>query len=254
LDWYDYGFRFYDPAIGRFICLDPIANKFAHVSPYNYAENRPINGVDLWGLQFSPSFTSGAIKYRETTNSFKRSSQNRNSSTSRRQGKIDPKMAGFGLKQITSLVTLGLGRKYGIVGSSSDAYGVSQGEILPNFNDYAAMDLESAEIGLQANSELGGYVEAVNDANALLEENDLNPVDAYLVGSEQLEALQNGEISIEDLAESLVSPSTAESASQTEENQDKTNILFYRQNDEGFNEQGFSAGILRIFNTKKEQE
>ena len=243
---YDYGFRFYDPALGRFICLDPIADKFAHVSPYNYAENRPINGVDLWGLQFCPSFTSGAINYRETTNSFKRSSQNRNSST-------DWKMVGFILKQSASLATLGLGGKSKIFGSASNAYGVSQGEILPN-PDYAAMDLESAEIGLQANSELGGYVEAVNDANALLGDNDLNPIDAYLAGSEQLEALQNGEISIEDLAESLVSPSTAESASQAEENQDKTNILFYRQNDKGFNEQGFSAGILRIFNTKKEQE
>ena len=68
---YDYGARFYDPVLGRFPSLDPLANKFEWVSPYNYAENRPINGIDLYGLQFSPSFTSGAINARETANSIK---------------------------------------------------------------------------------------------------------------------------------------------------------------------------------------
>ena len=52
LDWYDYGARMYDPALGRFTCLDPIAEEFYNVNPYNYAENRPINGIDLWGLQY----------------------------------------------------------------------------------------------------------------------------------------------------------------------------------------------------------
>jgi hypothetical protein len=32
--------------------IDPISEKFPHVSPYNYAENRVPNGIDLWGLQF----------------------------------------------------------------------------------------------------------------------------------------------------------------------------------------------------------
>jgi RHS repeat-associated protein len=51
LDWYDFNFRMYDPALGRFTCLDPIAEKFYHVTPYNYAENSPIANIDLWGLQ-----------------------------------------------------------------------------------------------------------------------------------------------------------------------------------------------------------
>jgi len=51
LDWYHYGFRIYDPWIGRFPSIDPIADKFAHVSPYNYAENEPVGSIDLWGLQ-----------------------------------------------------------------------------------------------------------------------------------------------------------------------------------------------------------
>jgi RHS repeat-associated protein len=52
LDWYDFGFRFYDAALGRFPSLDPKADAFHWVSPYNYAENNPVTGIDLWGLQY----------------------------------------------------------------------------------------------------------------------------------------------------------------------------------------------------------
>ncbi|MEZ4983520.1 MAG: RHS repeat-associated core domain-containing protein [Saprospiraceae bacterium] len=48
---YDYGFRWYDPAIGRFTGVDPIADQFAWVSVFNYAENEPVGHIDLWGLQ-----------------------------------------------------------------------------------------------------------------------------------------------------------------------------------------------------------
>jgi len=31
--------------------VDPISDKFPHVSTYNYAENSPVSNIDLWGLQ-----------------------------------------------------------------------------------------------------------------------------------------------------------------------------------------------------------
>ncbi len=51
LDWYDFGFRFYDPALGRFPCMDPIIEAFPSHTPYNYAFSNPTSMIDLWGLQ-----------------------------------------------------------------------------------------------------------------------------------------------------------------------------------------------------------
>lgn len=51
LDWYDFNFRYYDPALARFPSLDPKADKFESLSPYNYASNNPVTCIDLWGLQ-----------------------------------------------------------------------------------------------------------------------------------------------------------------------------------------------------------
>jgi RHS repeat-associated protein len=45
------GLAYYDPAIGRFSGVDPIADQFPWVSSFNYAENEPIANIDLWGLQ-----------------------------------------------------------------------------------------------------------------------------------------------------------------------------------------------------------
>jgi RHS repeat-associated protein len=47
----DYGARYYDACLGRWTSVDPIADKYPHVNPYNYAENEPIANIDLWGLQ-----------------------------------------------------------------------------------------------------------------------------------------------------------------------------------------------------------
>jgi RHS repeat-associated protein len=51
LDWYDYGFRNYDPQIGRFPQLDPLTDDFPYLTPYQYASDEPIANVDMDGLE-----------------------------------------------------------------------------------------------------------------------------------------------------------------------------------------------------------
>ncbi|WP_294550842.1 RHS repeat-associated core domain-containing protein [uncultured Bacteroides sp.] len=50
LDWYDYGARHYDAALGRFITIDPLAESTYFVNPYTYCLNNPFNRVDPSGL------------------------------------------------------------------------------------------------------------------------------------------------------------------------------------------------------------
>jgi RHS repeat-associated protein len=53
----DYGERIYDPRIGRFLSVDPLAKNYPWLTPYQFASNRPIDGVDLDGLEYAPSMS-----------------------------------------------------------------------------------------------------------------------------------------------------------------------------------------------------
>jgi RHS repeat-associated protein len=46
LNLIDFGARMYDPTIGRWSSIDPLAEKYTPVSPYNYVFNSPIIAVD----------------------------------------------------------------------------------------------------------------------------------------------------------------------------------------------------------------
>ena len=50
----DYGMRIYDPRLGRFLSTDPLAKSYPMLTPYQFASNSPIAGVDLDGLEFLP--------------------------------------------------------------------------------------------------------------------------------------------------------------------------------------------------------
>jgi RHS repeat-associated protein len=54
LNWDSFKYRNYDYAIGRFMSIDPLAEDYVYNGPYNFAENRVIDGRELEGLEWTP--------------------------------------------------------------------------------------------------------------------------------------------------------------------------------------------------------
>ena len=55
---YSFEYRMYDPRIGRFLSVDPLFKEYPWNSTYAFAENRPIDGIDLEGLEWEISITT----------------------------------------------------------------------------------------------------------------------------------------------------------------------------------------------------
>jgi len=48
---YDYGFRIYNSRLGKFLSIDPLSRSYPWYTPYQFAGNKPINCIDLDGLE-----------------------------------------------------------------------------------------------------------------------------------------------------------------------------------------------------------
>ena len=47
----DYGFRLYNPGLGRFLSVDPLTESYPWYTPYQFAGNMPIEAIDLDGAE-----------------------------------------------------------------------------------------------------------------------------------------------------------------------------------------------------------
>jgi RHS repeat-associated protein len=70
---YDYGFRQLDPVLGRWFCVDRMAERYLSSSPYAYCENNPVNKIDvlgLWGEDdgYGDEYDERDMEYHEKSN------------------------------------------------------------------------------------------------------------------------------------------------------------------------------------------
>lgn len=66
LGWYNYKYRSYSPEIGKFLSVDPLADKYDFLSNYAYTDNNPMNLVDVDGREIY--VVSNGMEYKYNRN------------------------------------------------------------------------------------------------------------------------------------------------------------------------------------------
>ena len=75
--WQDYGMRMYDTRLGRFFSVDPITHQYPELTPYQFASNSPIAGIDQDGLELVITINTESSSGKTILNSLKQAAQYR---------------------------------------------------------------------------------------------------------------------------------------------------------------------------------
>ena len=91
----DYGMRIYDPRLGRFLSVDPLSNNFPYYTPYQFAGNKPIEAIDLDGMEELSNKVINNVRFVVLKNvSFKTIIRNSQNSLTTEMKKADQKNKG----------------------------------------------------------------------------------------------------------------------------------------------------------------
>ncbi len=58
----DYGFRIYNPGLGKFLSVDPLTDSYPWNSPYSYAEGDPVNYIDIDGAENGSATAAATVR------------------------------------------------------------------------------------------------------------------------------------------------------------------------------------------------
>ena len=86
-DWYDYGARNYDATLCQFTTIDPLCEKYYHISPYAYCGNNPIKFIDPNGCEFTDAAWWGWVD--NLTGVINRRQEKNNAKIAKKQAKLD---------------------------------------------------------------------------------------------------------------------------------------------------------------------
>ena len=148
LGWVQFKYRMHDPAIGRFMTVDPLASDYVYNSPYAFSENSPIAFFELEGLEKISIHSASFAPFDRFGGPFKGDGANRKFQTdpnasSRMRGSIGLDVSSGGITKT--------GQEQR--GSISHAFGIStmsEAELQSNLSESTNEDgLTSAVLGFE---------------------------------------------------------------------------------------------------------